>query len=87
MFCFAQAPAWLVIARVLQGLSASVVYTAGLALVTDAVGPDEVGAWYGEDAFLLSLSLCLSPRRLTQQISCRLVTKFAREKFEKESIG
>lgn len=33
-------------ARILQGLAASVIYTAGLALVADAVGPDEIGAWY-----------------------------------------
>ena len=52
-FCLAQAPGWLVLARVLQGLAASVIYTAGLALVTDAVGPDEVGAWY-EQLFLSS---------------------------------
>lgn len=45
-FCLARAPAWLVLARVLQGLAASVIYTAGLSLVTDAVGPDEVGTWY-----------------------------------------
>ena len=55
-FCLAQAPGWLVLARILQGLSASVIYTAGLALVTDAVGPDEVGAWYEQ----LSLSSTMS---------------------------
>lgn len=33
------------VARVLQGLAASVIYTAGLALVADAVGADEIGAW------------------------------------------
>ncbi|KAL9027539.1 MAG: hypothetical protein Q9180_007317, partial [Flavoplaca navasiana] len=46
VFCFARAPGLLVLGRVLQGLAASVIYTAGLALVADAVGADEIGAWY-----------------------------------------
>ncbi|KAL9632078.1 MAG: hypothetical protein Q9204_003947 [Flavoplaca sp. TL-2023a] len=47
VFCFARAPGLLVLGRVLQGLAASVIHTAGLALVADAVGADEVGAWMG----------------------------------------
>ena len=46
VFCVARAPGLLVLGRVLQGLAASVIYTAGLALVADAVGADEIGAWY-----------------------------------------
>ena len=46
LFCFAQALWVLVIARVLQGFSASVIYTAGLALIADTVSADEVGSWY-----------------------------------------
>ena len=44
--CFARAPWLLVIARLLQGLSASVIYTAGLALIADTVPAEEVGSWY-----------------------------------------
>ncbi|KAL9638881.1 MAG: hypothetical protein Q9204_001328 [Flavoplaca sp. TL-2023a] len=47
VFCFARGPGLLVLGRVLQGLAASVIYTAGLALVADAVGADEIGAWMG----------------------------------------
>lgn len=46
VFCLARAPGLLLVARILQGLAASVIYTAGLALVADAVGADEIGAWY-----------------------------------------
>ncbi|KAI4182077.1 MAG: hypothetical protein L6R41_006214 [Letrouitia leprolyta] len=44
LFCFGRHPWVLVVGRVFQGLSASVIYTAGLALVADAVGADEIGA-------------------------------------------
>lgn len=47
LFCFARAPWMLLVGRIFQGLSASVIYTAGLALIADAVDPDEIGAWYG----------------------------------------
>ena len=45
LLCFGVELWVLVIARLLQGLSASVVYTAGLALIADAVEPHKVGAW------------------------------------------
>ena len=45
VFCFARARWLLVVARALQGLSASLIYTAGLALVADTVPAVEVGAW------------------------------------------
>lgn len=47
LFCFASKPWVLLLGRILQGLSASVIYTAGLALVADAVDPKEIGAWFG----------------------------------------
>ena len=47
LFCFAYSPWLLLLGRVLQGLSASVIFTAGLALIADAVDPDEIGAWCG----------------------------------------
>ena len=37
----------LMIARVLQGISAAVVWTVGLALVMDTVGPDNLGKTIG----------------------------------------
>ena len=46
LFCLARDPGVLVVGRIFQGLAASVIYTAGLALVADAVGADEIGAWY-----------------------------------------
>ena len=46
MLCFSERLSLLVLARALQGLSGSVVYTAGLALVADAVSPNEIGSWY-----------------------------------------
>ncbi|KAI4195794.1 MAG: hypothetical protein LQ350_006988 [Teloschistes chrysophthalmus] len=47
VFCLARAPGLLILGRALQGLAASVIYTAGLALVADAVGAEEIGAWMG----------------------------------------
>ncbi|KAL9595839.1 MAG: hypothetical protein Q9179_004830 [Wetmoreana sp. 5 TL-2023] len=47
LFALARAPGLLLLGRIFQGLAASVIYTAGLALVADAVGPDEIGAWMG----------------------------------------
>lgn len=47
MFWFARTIASLVIARVLQGLSAAVVWTVGLALVVDTVGKEQVGGAMG----------------------------------------
>ena len=44
--CFARGPWALVIARAFQGFSASVIYTAGLALIADTVPAEEVGSWY-----------------------------------------
>ncbi|KAI4097493.1 MAG: hypothetical protein LQ344_000225 [Seirophora lacunosa] len=47
--------------RVFQGLSASVIYTAGLALIADAVDPDEIGAWMGFVFSGNTLGLLFSP--------------------------
>ncbi|KAL9126720.1 MAG: hypothetical protein Q9217_004265 [Psora testacea] len=51
IFYVARAPWALLVARVFQGFSAIVIYTAGLALVADTVPADEVGTWMG---FVLS---------------------------------
>ena len=46
LFCFAKAPLMLVVARMFQGFSASIIYTAGLALIADTVPAEDVGSWY-----------------------------------------
>ena len=45
VFCFARRPWLLVVARAFQGFSASIIYTAGLALIADTVPAHEVGSW------------------------------------------
>ncbi|OJJ51223.1 hypothetical protein ASPZODRAFT_87332 [Penicilliopsis zonata CBS 506.65] len=47
VFWFSASLAMLVLARVLQGLSAAVVWTVGMAVVVDTVGQDRVGAAMG----------------------------------------
>ena len=46
VFCVAEAPWLLVVARLCQGASNGAVYSAGLPLIADTVTPDEVGSWY-----------------------------------------
>jgi len=38
---------FLVLSRCLQGVSAAVIYTGGLALLVDTAGHDEIGQWMG----------------------------------------
>lgn len=45
VFCFVRLRWLLVVARALQGFSASIIYTAGLALIADTVPAVEVGSW------------------------------------------
>ncbi|KAI4205116.1 MAG: hypothetical protein LQ346_001513 [Caloplaca aetnensis] len=47
VFCVAEAPWLLVVARLCQGASNGAVYSAGLPLIADTVSPDEVGSWMG----------------------------------------
>ena len=54
VFCLAGTPSVLVLARALQGFSSSVIYTAGLAIVADAVPLNEFGPWYCHSPFRLS---------------------------------
>ena len=54
--------AWiLLIARVLQGLSSSVVYTLGSALVLDTVGQDSIGRALGYTGMGLTMGLLVGP--------------------------
>lgn len=45
LFCVAEAPWLLVLARICQGASNGAVYSAGLPLIADTVSPTEVGSW------------------------------------------
>lgn len=47
IFALGQSMAVLIIARIFQGISAAVVWTVGLALVLDTVGPDNLGKTIG----------------------------------------
>ncbi|KAM3425125.1 hypothetical protein BST61_g7088 [Cercospora zeina] len=48
-------------ARVLQGVSAAVVWVTGLALLVDTVGPDEIGAAMGYVGLAMSLAILMAP--------------------------
>lgn len=49
------------ISRILQGLSAAIVYTVGLALLVDTVGRDRIGQWMGTALSSSSFGLIISP--------------------------
>ncbi|EPX73593.1 membrane transporter [Schizosaccharomyces octosporus yFS286] len=51
----------LIIARILQGLSAAVVWTVGLALLVDVVGPEHVGSTMGGIFGFISLGEIIAP--------------------------
>ncbi|PWY90269.1 MFS amine transporter [Aspergillus sclerotioniger CBS 115572] len=61
VFWFAETVSSLVIARCLQGLSAAVVWTVGLALVVDTVGKDQVGAAMGYVSMALTVGTVFGP--------------------------
>ncbi|KAK0507485.1 hypothetical protein JMJ35_010008 [Cladonia borealis] len=51
----------LLISRLLQGLSAAITYTVGLALLVDTVGRDNIGQWMGTALSSSSFGLIVSP--------------------------
>ncbi|KAL2829217.1 major facilitator superfamily domain-containing protein [Aspergillus cavernicola] len=61
MFWFAQTISALVIARVLQGLSAAVVWTVGMALIVDTVGKDQVGTAAGIVSMAMTVGTVFGP--------------------------
>ncbi|KAG6000193.1 hypothetical protein E4U43_001672 [Claviceps pusilla] len=61
MLAFSHKLAFLVIARSLQGVSASIVWTAGLAMVQDAVGPKGTGQALGTISSVISVGELLAP--------------------------
>ncbi|KAL8958118.1 MAG: hypothetical protein Q9183_005902, partial [Haloplaca sp. 2 TL-2023] len=61
IFAIGTSPVLLLLARCLQGASAGIVYTVGLALLVDTVGQDEVGAWMGSALSGMSIGLMIGP--------------------------
>ncbi|KAI4277628.1 MAG: hypothetical protein L6R38_005411 [Xanthoria sp. 2 TBL-2021] len=61
LFGLAKASWVLLISRLLQGLSAAITYTVGLALLVDTVGRDNVGQWMGTALSSSSFGLIVSP--------------------------
>lgn len=51
----------LIVGRLLQGLAAGVVWTVGLALLVDAVGPEGIGMAMGVIGMSMSISILLAP--------------------------
>ena len=61
MLCVGSNLAILIVGRLLQGLSAAVVWTVGLAFLADSVGKDEVGECMGVVAVGFSFGIFLGP--------------------------
>jgi MFS family permease len=61
LFGIAKAAWILVLSRILQGLSAAIVYTVGLALLLDTVGQESIGQWMGTALSSSSFGLIVSP--------------------------
>ena len=61
MLCIGTSIAVLVVGRLLQGLSAAVVWTTGLALLVDTVGKDEVGETMGIISMTYSIGILIGP--------------------------
>ncbi|KAL8823430.1 MAG: hypothetical protein Q9191_005870 [Dirinaria sp. TL-2023a] len=61
MLCLGQNVPVLVVARVLQGISAAVVWTIGLALVLDTVGPENLGKTIGSIFGFISIGELAAP--------------------------
>jgi MFS family permease len=61
MLCIGTSIAILVVGRLLQGLSAAVVWTTGLALLVDTVGNDDVGQTMGIISMTYSIGILVGP--------------------------
>ncbi|KAL8797641.1 MAG: hypothetical protein Q9182_007144 [Xanthomendoza sp. 2 TL-2023] len=61
LFGLAKASWVLLVSRLLQGLSAAITYTVGLALLVDTVGRDNIGQWMGTALSSSSFGLIVSP--------------------------
>lgn len=60
ILCLGRTIVLLIIGRILQGLSAAIVWTVGLALMADTV-PDKIGEAMGYSAIAMSMGLLVSP--------------------------
>ncbi|KAI4249626.1 MAG: hypothetical protein L6R40_000415 [Gallowayella cf. fulva] len=61
MLCFGRTIAVLVAGRLLQGISAAIVWTVGLALLVDTVGQKEIGQVMGYISISMSVSILVAP--------------------------
>ncbi|KAL9044044.1 MAG: hypothetical protein Q9214_002791 [Letrouitia sp. 1 TL-2023] len=61
MLCFGRTVEVLLVARVLQGAAAAVVWTVGLALLVDTVGPHEIGQMMGYVTISMSVAILVAP--------------------------
>lgn len=61
MLCLGKSIVVLTVGRVLQGLSAAMVWTVGLALLVDTVGPAEIGEMMGYVSMSFTLATILAP--------------------------
>ena len=61
LICAGSSIAMFAAGRVLQGVSAAVVWVTGLALLVDTVGPDEIGEAMGYIGLAMSLAILLAP--------------------------
>jgi MFS family permease len=61
MLCLARTVALLVVGRILQGFSATIVWTVGQALLVDTVGQKEIGQTLGWVSLSMSLGILLAP--------------------------
>ncbi|RYO82910.1 hypothetical protein DL766_003387 [Monosporascus sp. MC13-8B] len=61
MLAFGQSIALIIVARVLQGISAAVVWTVGLAMVLDTIGPGNLGKVFGSIFSFISVGELMAP--------------------------
>ncbi|KAF3052237.1 hypothetical protein E8E11_010958 [Didymella keratinophila] len=61
LFGFSNNIAMLICSRILHGLSSSILYTVGLAVLVDTVGRDEVGQWMGTAMSCNNIGMIVSP--------------------------
>jgi MFS family permease len=61
MICLGNSLAVLMVGRALQGLSAAVVWTVGLALIVDTVGPTELAQMMGYISLSMSIAILAAP--------------------------
>lgn len=61
LLCLGNTLALLVVGRLLQGISAAIVWTVGLALLVDTVGPEHVGQAMGYVAMSMSVAVLVAP--------------------------